>query len=349
MTSVTKGIETKTGRVAQVPKPEGSLEFVSKTYGDIGRRHVRIKVQACGICHSDSFAFHGGFPGLKHPMVPGHEIVGIVDEVGTEVGRLKVGDRVGVGWHGGHCHECQSCRSGDFIACSKLETPGITVDGGYAEYAVFPEEVCALVPEKLSSQEAAPMVCAGVTTYNSLRHTGTLPGETVAILGIGGLGHLGVQFANKMGFRTVAIARGKDKESFAKELGAHEYIDSEAPDAVERLKKLGGAKVILSTITNSDAMTPWIEALSIGGKLLIVGADFKPMQISPVALIGGRRSIVGWPSGTAKDSEECMNFCALTGIRPMIEKFPFDKANDAYERMMSGKARFRVVLEVDNK
>ncbi len=344
MTSVTK--ETvKTGRVAQVPKPEAALEFTSKTYGELAARDVRLKVQACGICHSDSFAFHGGFPGMKHPLVPGHEIVGIVDAVGSEVGRLKVGDRVGVGWHGGHCHECNSCRSGDFISCSKLQTPGITIDGGYAEYAVFPEAVCAIVPEKLTSAEAAPMVCAGVTTYNSLRHTGAMPGDTVAILGIGGLGHLGVQFANKMGFKTVAIARGKDKESFAKELGAHEYIDSEAPDAVDTLKKLGGAKVILSTVTNSDAMTPWIEALSIGGKLLIIGADFKPMQISPLALIGARRSIVGWPSGTAKDSEECMNFCALTGIRPMIETYQFEKANEAYQRMMSGKARFRVVLE----
>jgi len=349
MTSSTQATDTKTGRVAQIRKPEAALEFLSKTYSELPVRSVRINVQACGICHSDSFAFHGGFPGMKHPMVPGHEIVGLVDEVGSEVGRLKVGDRVGIGWHGGHCHECQSCRSGDFIACSKLETPGITVDGGYADYAVFPEEVCALVPEKLSWSEAAPLVCAGVTTYNSLRHTGTMPGETVAILGIGGLGHLGVQFANKMGFRTIAIARGKDKEAFAKELGAHEYIDSQAPDAVETLKKLGGAKVILSTVTNSDAMTPWIEALSIGGKMLIVGADFKPMQISPVALIGGRRSLVGWPSGTARDSEECMNFCALTGIRPMVETFAFDKAYEAYQHMMSGKARFRVVIELTDK
>jgi D-arabinose 1-dehydrogenase-like Zn-dependent alcohol dehydrogenase len=233
------------------------------------------------------------------------------------------------------------------VTCSKLATPGITIDGGYAEYAIFPEEVCAMVPQQLTSAEAAPLVCAGVTTYNALRHAGAMPGDTVAILGIGGLGHLGVQFANKMGFQTVAIARGKDKEEFAKELGAHIYIDSEGKEPVEALKKVGGAKVILSTITNSDAMTPWIDGLSVNGKLVLVGADVKPLAISPIALLGARRSVVGWPSGTAKDSEECMSFCALTGIRPMIETYPLEKAQAGYEHMMSGKARFRVVLEVN--
>lgn len=342
--SATKA-DVKVGRIAQVSKPGGSLEFAKKEFGELGRRDVRLKIQCCGVCHSDSFAFHGGFPGLSYPMVPGHEIVGIVDEAGPEVGRLRVGDRVGVGWHAGHCSECESCRRGDFITCEKLQVPGITIHGGYAEYAVFPEDVCARVPEQLKSAEAAPLVCAGVTTYNALRNAGARSGDTAAILGLGGLGHLAVQFANKMGFRTVAIARGKDKESFAKELGAHEYIDSEEAGAVEKLKKAGGARLLLSTVTNSDAMTPWIDGLSVNGKMILVGADMKPMPISPTALLGQRRTLAGWPSGTAMDSEDCMNFCALTGIRPMIEIFPFDKAAEAYERMMSGKARFRVVIE----
>lgn len=335
----------KTGKVAQVAKANGALEFGEKELGKVPNRSVRVRVQACGVCHSDSFAFHGGFPGLQHPIVPGHEIIGIVEEVGEETGRLKPGDRVGIGWHGGHCYQCESCRRGDFITCEKGQIPGVTIDGGYAEFATFPEDVCAKVPEAISSSEAAPLMCAGVTTFNSLRHAGAMPGDNVAVLGLGGLGHLGVQFANKMGFNTIAIARGSDKAAFAKELGAHHYIDSTKDGAVETLKKMGGAKVILSTITDSDAMSPWVDALSVGGRLLIVGADFKPMQISPVLLIGARRSITGWPSGTARDSEDCMNFCALTNIRPMIESFPFEKAPEAYDRMMSGKARFRVVIE----
>ncbi len=336
----------KTAKVARVAQPNGQLEFVNKELAELRPDQVKIRVQACGICHSDSFAFKGGFPGMTYPIVPGHEIAGFVEEVGREVTRLKVGDRVGVGWHGGHCTQCDACMNGDFVACAELRVPGITVDGGYAQYAVFQSTACARIPENLTMEEAAPLLCAGVTTYNALRHIGAKPGDTVAILGIGGLGHLGVQFANKMGFRTVAIARGMDKADFAKKLGAHEFINSESSDAVESLVKSGGAKVILSAITNSDAMTPWIEALDLGGKMLIIGADFKPMQISPIALIGRRRSIVGWPSGTASDSEDCMNFCALTGIRPMIEKFPFNQATEAYERMMSGKARFRVVLQL---
>lgn len=342
---MSQAVKGKIGRAAQVSKANGALEFVEKDYSSIPPGSVRLKVHACGVCHSDSFAVHGGFPGLSYPIVPGHEIVGTIDGVGEGVGRLKQGDRVGIGWHGDHCHVCDSCRKGDFITCDKLSTPGITTDGGYSEYVIFPEDACALVPESLSSSEAAPLMCAGVTTYNSLRNAGAKPGDVVAVLGLGGLGHLGVQFANKMGFKTVAIARGDDKESFAKELGAHAYINSEKADAVDSLNKLGGAKVILSTITNSDAMTPWVGALAKDGRLLIVGADVKPLQISPILLIGARRSITGWPSGTARDSEDCMNFCALMNIRPMIESYPFDKAAEAYDRMMSGKARFRVVIE----
>jgi D-arabinose 1-dehydrogenase-like Zn-dependent alcohol dehydrogenase len=345
MTTSTTTIR-KTGNVARLVKPGQALEFVSQEFPPLLDRQVRIKVQACGVCHSDSFAFYGGFPGLAYPRVPGHEIVGIVDEIGGQVERLKKGDRVGVGWHGGHCHECLSCRSGDFITCSKLQVPGITIDGGYGQYAVFPEEVCALVPDALSSAEAAPLMCAGVTTYNALRNAGARGGDTVAILGIGGLGHLGVQFANKMGFRTVAIARGDDKADFAAKLGAHHYINSESTGALDKLKNLGGAKVLLSTVTSSKAMTPWVDALGVNGRMVLVGADMEPMQISPVSLLMARRSVTGWPSGTAKDSEDCLNFAALTGIRPMNESFPFEKAQEAYERMMSGKARFRVVIEM---
>ncbi|MCA9804697.1 MAG: alcohol dehydrogenase catalytic domain-containing protein [Cyanobacteria bacterium HKST-UBA02] len=345
MTRVSSTVETKTGRAAQVAAPGKSLEFVKREYGEPGTGQVRLAIQACGICHSDSFPFHGGFPGQVYPAVPGHELIGIVDATGEGVSRLKPGDRVGVGWHGGHCHQCDSCRKGDFITCSSLPTPGISIDGGYAEYGIFNESACAMVPAGLDSAEAGPLMCAGVTTFNALRHAGAGTGDTVAILGLGGLGHLGVQFASKMGYRTVGIARGSEKAEFARELGAHEYIDSTTKDSVETLQKMGGARVILSTIISSDAMTPWVDALSIDGKMLIVGADIKPMQLSPIALIGQRRSIAGWPSGTARDSEDCLRFCELTGIRPMIERYPFDRAAEAFERMMSGKARFRVVIE----
>jgi D-arabinose 1-dehydrogenase-like Zn-dependent alcohol dehydrogenase len=336
-----------TGRTAQVSRPSGSLEFTSSQYDTPDSHEVRIKIQACGVCHSDSFTFLGAFPGMQYPIAPGHEIIGIVDEVGAKVGRIKKGDRVGVGWHGGHCHECTSCLSGDFATCIKLQTPGITVNGGYAEYAVFPEEVCALVPDELSSPEAAPLMCAGVTTYNALRNAGARPGDTVAILGIGGLGHLAVQFANKMGFRTVAIARGDDKAEFAKKLGAHHYINSESNNAIDSLIQMGGAKVILSTITNSKAMSPWVNALAVNGRMVLEGVDFQPVEVIPVSLIRARSAVTGWPSGTGKDSEDCMKFAALTGIRPMIETFPLDKAQEAYERMLSGKARFRAVLTME--
>lgn len=336
---------TKVGLEAFISAPGKGFEFKEVAVNAPTDHDVLIKIEACGVCHSDSFAMHGSFPGLNYPIVPGHEIVGIVEAVGARVGRLKVGDRVGVGWHGGHCSTCQSCRSGDFITCAKLETPGITKNGGYAQYGIFPEHACASVPAGMDPAIAAPLLCAGVTTFNALRNSGAVGGDTVAVLGLGGLGHLGVQFAAKMGFRTVAIARGDEKAEFAKSLGASVYINSEKEDVPKRLMEMGGAKVALATVTNSKAMSVLVDGLCIGGKLLIVGADMESLDVSPIKLIGGRRSITGWPSGTAKDSEECMEFAALTGIKPMIEKFKLKDATAAYERMISGKARFRVVIE----
>jgi D-arabinose 1-dehydrogenase-like Zn-dependent alcohol dehydrogenase len=340
-------VETKvnTAQAAQIMKPKSGLQLGSAEIKNPDNTMVRLKIEACGICHSDSIAFEGLFPNIKYPIVPGHEIVGIVDAIGPNVSRLKKGDRVGVGWHGGHCGICASCRSGDFITCEKLQTPGITFDGGYAEYGLFPENACAMVPKNMDAAEAAPLLCAGVTTFNALRHSGARGGDLVVVLGIGGLGHLGVQFASKMGFHTVAIARGKDKRDMAMKLGAAEYIDSQSQDIVAEIKKLGGAKVVLATVTQSEAMSPLIDALAVDGKLLIVGAGFESLTVTPIQLLMARRSIVGWPSGTAKDSEECMQFCSQTGIRPMIERFPFKDASAGYERMMSGKARFRAVLE----
>jgi D-arabinose 1-dehydrogenase-like Zn-dependent alcohol dehydrogenase len=338
--------QVRTGTSARVPAAGKPFEVVKQDYPLPTGRNVMLKVIACGICHSDSFPVAGTWPGLKYPIVPGHEIIGTVVEVGPDAVRFKKGDRVGVGWHGGHCLECISCRSGDFITCAKLQTPGITLAGGYAEYATFAEDVCAVVPKELDSAEAAPLVCAGVTTFNALRHSGARPGDVVAILGIGGLGHLGVQFADKMGFKTVAIARGDDKKEFAHKLGAWQYINSERQDAAEELRKVGGAKVVLATATSTKAMSPLVDGLSVDGRLLIVGAGMEPLDVPPIKLLGGRKSITGWPSGTGRDSEECMSFAAQTGIRPMIERFPFEKVAEAYDRMMSGKARFRVVLEL---
>ncbi len=332
-------------QAAQIPEPNKGFTFGSVERKSPTGNQVSIKLQACGICHSDSFSLHGHFPGTVYPSIPGHEIVGIVEEAGPNVQRLKKGDRVGVGWHGGHCGVCDSCRSGDFVACEKLLVPGLQIPGGYAEYATFSESVCATVPDKISSAEAAPLMCAGVTTFNALRHAGAQAGDLVAILGVGGLGHLGVQFANKMGFHTVAIARGLDKKKLSLELGAHEYIDSEGQDVAAELKKLGGARVVLATVTSTKAMSPTVEGLGVGGKLLIVGAGIEPLNVTPIQLLGGRKSIAGWPSGTAKDSEDCMNFCAITGIRPMLERFKFKDVEKAYELMMSGKARFRAVIE----
>ncbi|MGH8291535.1 MAG: alcohol dehydrogenase [Steroidobacteraceae bacterium] len=333
-------------RVVQVPKANGAFELIERSIPEPARGQVRIAVQACGICHSDSLTRQGEFPGLQYPRVPGHEVIGLIDAVGPDVPDWKPGTRVGVGWHGGHCGHCASCRRGDFITCQRGQIPGITYDGGYAEYMIAPFEALASVPTELSSADAAPLMCAGITTYNSLRHSGARAGDLVAVLGIGGLGHLGVQFAARMGFRTVAIARGADKAPLAHKLGAQHYIDSTAQDTAAELTKLGGARVILATVTDAKTMSAAIGGLGIDGRLMIVGASFEPIEVPPLALIMARRSLQGWPSGTASDSEDTLTFSVLTEIRPMIERYPLERAAEAYDRMMSGKARFRVVLTV---
>ena len=331
-------------KAVQVPKPNAGFEVVDRDIPDPKPRQVRIKVQACGVCHSDMFTVVGAFPGIQYPRVPGHEVVGIIDAVGADVPDWKKGMRVGVGWHGGHCGHCSSCRRGDFITCTQGQIPGISYDGGYAEYMIAPFEALASIPDDLKSEEAAPLLCAGITTFNALRHSGAHTGDLVAVLGVGGLGHLGVQFAAKMGFRTVAIARGADKGPLAKKLGAHIYIDSTAQNAADELTRLGGAKVILATVTDAKTMSSVIGGLGIDGKLMVVGASGEPIEVSPLQLIGARRSISGWPSGTSADSEDTLKFSLLANVRPMIETFPLVQAAEAYQRMMSGKARFRVVL-----
>ena len=335
-------------RAVQVARPNGPFEIVEREIPQPGPRQVRVKVQACGLCHSDSLTKEGHWPGITYPRVPGHEIAGVIDAVGNEVPRWQVGERVGVGWLGSYCGYCESCRRGSFVTCANQLVSGITMDGGYADYVVAPFSGLALIPDELKPVEAGPLMCAGITTFNSLRNSGTRPGETVAVLGIGGLGHLGVQFASKMGFRTIAIARGKDKEPLARELGAHHYLDSQAGDVSAALQKLGGAKIILATATNADAMAATIGGLSIDGRLIVLGADFKPMPLVTVGLIARRTGIYGWPSGSSIDSEDTMRFSAMTGVRPMTETFPLEKIDEAYERMMSNKARFRVVITTGN-
>jgi D-arabinose 1-dehydrogenase-like Zn-dependent alcohol dehydrogenase len=331
-------------RAVQVEKPGSPLELVERPVPEPGPGKVRIKVEACGICHSDSFVVEGTYPGIVYPRVPGHEIAGHIDAVGPGVTAWRVGQRVGVGWHGGHCGVCANCRRGDYVLCIVGQVPGMAYDGGYADYMIAPIEALAAIPDDLAAVEAAPLLCAGITTFNSLRHSGARPGDLVAILGIGGLGHLGVQYAVKMGFKTIAIARGPDKAKLALELGAHRYIDSKAEDAAKILTELGGAKVILATVTNAKAMSVLINGLGIDGKLLVVGASPEPIEVSPLQLIGKRRSVAGWPSGRAADSEDTMRFSVLEDIRPMIETFPLERAAEGYARMMSGDARFRVVL-----
>jgi len=333
-------------RVVQVTSPNGPFELVERPIPEPPAQHVRIKIEACGICHSDAFTKLGAFPGIQYPRVPGHEVVGIVDAIGADVPDWRLGARVGVGWHGGHCGHCKSCRKGDFITCVNGLVPGISYDGGYAQYMLAPFEALAAIPTELSSVDAAPLLCAGITTYNALRHSGAVAGDTVAVLGIGGLGHLGIQFAAKMGYRTVAIARGTDKAALAKQLGSEIYIDSTTQNVAAELSKLGGARVILATVTDSKSMSDAVGGLGIDGKLLVVGASAQPIEVPPLALIPGRRSIAGWPSGTAADSEETLAFSVLAAIRPLIETYPLARAAEAYERMMSGKARFRVVLSM---
>jgi D-arabinose 1-dehydrogenase-like Zn-dependent alcohol dehydrogenase len=333
-----------TMRAVQIASPKGPFQIVEREIPQVGPGLVRIKVQACGICHSDTLAKEGLWPGLKYPRIPGHEVVGIVDAVGEGVFRWKPGQRVGVGWHGGNCGYCDACRRGEFFACQvALQTTGFSFDGGYAEYMVAPAIALAAVPEELSAIEAAPLMCAGVTTFNALRNSGARAGDVVAVLGVGGLGHLGVQFAAKMGFKTVAIARGQDKESFARKLGASHYIDSLSNNVSAELLKLGGARVILATVTSGDAMSSAQNGLSANGVLLVLGGA-ESLQISPFVLIFGCRSVKGWYSGTSIDSQDTLAFSALSGVRSMNEVIPLEKAAEGYERMMSGKARFRVVL-----
>ena len=333
-------------RAVQVTAPKGSLELVERDLPEPGRGEARIRIQACGICHSDAFTVECLFPGIEYPRVPGHEIAGVIDALGAESEPWRVGQRVGVGWYGGHCGHCDRCRRGDFVTCREGRIPGISYDGGYAEYMVAPVQALALIPDELSAVEAGPLLCAGITTYNALRHGGARAGDVVGILGIGGLGHLAVQFAVRMGFRTVAIARGIDKAELARKLGAHDYIDSRAENPAERLTAMGGAALILATVTNAKAMSAVIDGLGVGGRLVVVGVSAEPIEVAPLQLIGGRRSIQGWPSGVAADSEDTLAFSALSGVRPMIERYPLERAAEAYARMMSGEARFRVVLEM---
>jgi D-arabinose 1-dehydrogenase-like Zn-dependent alcohol dehydrogenase len=329
-------------RVVQVTRPNGSFEIVEREIPEPGAGQVRIKVEACGICHSDSITKEGLCPGIQYPRVPGHEVAGIIDEVAEGVAGWTEGQRVGVGWH---CGYCESCRRGDFVTCQvALQVPGIAYDGGYAEYMIASASALAAIPDGLSALDAGPLMCAGVTTFNSLRHSGARPGDLVAILGIDGLGHLGIQFAAKMGFKTVAIARGMDKEPLARKLGASSYIDSKMQDPAAELLKLGGAKVVLATVTNGDAMSATLGGLGVNGKLIILGAAAEPLQVPGIPLILGRRSVMGWPSGTSIDSQDTLNFSLLTGVRAMSEVFPLERAAEAYEHMMSGKARFRAVL-----
>jgi D-arabinose 1-dehydrogenase-like Zn-dependent alcohol dehydrogenase len=333
-------------RAVQVPQAKGSLELVEREIPEPQSGWVRIKVQACGVCHSDSLVKDGTWPGIQYPRIPGHEVIGVIDAVEPAVAGWNVGERVGVGWHGGHCGYCDNCRRGDFFACQiALLTTGISYDGGYAEYMTAPTQALAHVPEDLSSVESAPLLCAGITTFNALRKSGAGPGDLVGVLGIGGLGHLGVQFATKMGFKTVAIARGKEKGPLAKKLGAFHYIDSQTQDPAAELQELGGAKVVIATVTNADAMSAVLGGLAANGVLVVIGAA-GPMTVNPVLLLSSRVSVKGWYSGTAIDSQDTLKFSAMTGVQSMNEIFPLERASEAYERMMSGKARFRVVLDM---
>ncbi|MBV9275770.1 MAG: alcohol dehydrogenase catalytic domain-containing protein [Verrucomicrobia bacterium] len=333
---------------AQISKAGGDFELVQRDIPEPGPGQVRVKVEACGICHSDELVKEGFWPGLQYPRVPGHEIAGRLDALGMGVTSWKKGDRVGVGWHGGHDFVCEPCRRGDFTMCVNRKVTGIDYDGGYAEYVIAPAETLAAIPDQLSAEEAGPFMCAGVTVFNALRNSGARPGDVVAVQGIGGLGHLGVQYARKMGFETVALGRGADKESLAKELGAHHYIDSAAADTVAELQKLGGARVILATAPNAKAISDVVGGLSIDGNLLIPAAPSDPLTVGVFPLLMGRRRISGWYSGTARDSQDTLKFSALSNVHPMIEKFPLSRVAEAYERMHSGNVRFRVVLMMES-
>lgn len=341
--ATTKHATTKM-KVVQVPAAGADFQIVERDIPEPGAGHVRIKVQACGICHSDELTKEGHWPGIQYPRVPGHEVAGVIDALGAGVSAWKQGQRVGVGWHGGHDNTCPQCRRGDFINCRNQKVAGISYDGGYQEYMIAPVEALAAIPESLNAAEAGPLLCAGITTFNALRHSGAHPGDLVAVLGVGGLGHLGIQFASKFGYKVAAIGRGSEDAPLAKKLGASFYIDSRAESAAEALQKQGGAQVILATAPSSKAMSEVIDGLAPNGKLMVVGAGADPIQVTPVQLILGTRAIQGWASGTPADSEDTLRFAELSGVRPMIETYPLEKAAEAYARMMSGKAEFRVVL-----
>jgi D-arabinose 1-dehydrogenase-like Zn-dependent alcohol dehydrogenase len=331
-------------KAAQISKAGGDWELVERDIPEPGPGQVRVKVEACGICHSDALVKEGLWPGLQYPRVPGHEIAGRVDALGTNVTSWAVGQRVGIGWHGGHCFVCEQCRRGDFAMCVNRKVTGIDFDGGYATHVIVSAAVLAAIPDDLPAEEAGPFMCAGVTVFNALRNSGARAGEVVAVHGIGGLGHLGVQYARRMGFETVAINRGKDKEELARQLGAHHYIDATAQDPVAELQKLGGANVILATAPNAAAISALVDGLAPSGKLLVPAAPAEPLTINVFSLIMKRSSVAGWYSGTAMDSQDTMEFSALSGVHPMIEKYPLDRVAEAYEQMHSGKVRFRVVL-----
>jgi D-arabinose 1-dehydrogenase-like Zn-dependent alcohol dehydrogenase len=330
--------------VAQISRPGGDFELVEREIPKPGAGQVRIRVQACGVCHSDVLTKEGLWPGIQYPRVPGHEVAGIIDEVGAGVSAWTKGQRAGVGWHGGHDNTCRECRRGDFRNCRNAQVCGISYDGGYQQYMVAPVEALVAIPEGLKDTEAAPLLCAGITTYNALRHSGALPGDLVAVQGIGGLGHLGIQFANKFGYQVAAVGRGPENAPLAKKLGASLYIDSQSTNAAQALQKLGGARVILATAPSSKAMSELIEGLGPNGNFMVIGASSEPIEVTPLQLINGSRALQGWASGTPADSEDTLHFAELTGVRPMIETYPLEKAGEAFARMMSGKAQFRVVL-----
>jgi D-arabinose 1-dehydrogenase-like Zn-dependent alcohol dehydrogenase len=334
-------------KVAQISKPGGDFELVERDIPEPGTGQVRVKVEACGICHSDALVKEGLWPGLQYPRVPGHEVAGHIDAIGGGVTNWKEGQRVGVGWHGGHDFVCEQCRRGDFAMCSNRKVTGINFDGGYAEYMIAPAETLAAIPDDLPAEEAGPFMCAGVTVYNALRNSGARPGDVVAVQGVGGLGHLGVQYARRMGFKTVALGRGKDKGPLAEQLGAHQYVDSNVADPVAELQKLGGARVILATAPSAKAISAVVDGLGVNGNLLVPAAPMEPLSVNALSLIMGRRSVSGCYSGTARDSQDTLEFSALTGVHPMIEKYPLSRAAEAYERMHSGKVRFRVVLTME--
>lgn len=330
-------------KVAQVSNPGADFQIVEREIPKPGVGQVRIQVQACGICHSDVLTKEGQWPGIQYPRVPGHEVAGIIDELGAGVSEWKMGQRVGVGWHGGQDGTCLACRRGDFRNCRNLKIPGISYDGGYQQYMLAPVEALVAIPESLDAAEAAPLLFAGITTFNALRHSGAMPGDLIAVVGVGGLGHLGIQFGNKFGYKVAAIGRGSENAALAKKLGASVYIDSKATKAAEALQKLGGAQVILATAPSSKVMSELIDGLAPNGKLMVIGIS-DPIEVTPVQLISGSRAIQGWAAGTPADSDDTLRFAELTGVRPMIETYPLEKAAEAYARMISGSAKFRVVL-----